>query len=165
MQMTNMKQMSAAVCVLLLVSAGAVPEAATDFVGPEAQIGKILSTLVSNGLKEVERVMDSQAVLIAGPVLGPEKERLLERFLFRIRAVNKARDNKYILLNAPNEALDRITAILPGIKSPTVMPLAQPGWSSVHTVISEDEFWERIEALKAAGAQGVLVIPIEKMVV
>ena len=123
------------------------------------------STLISNGLKEVQKVVSSQAVLIANQALDARKKALLSQFLFRIRAVNTAKNNKYILLNAPNEALDAITAILPGVKSPTVMPLAKSGWSSVHTVISEEAFWENIESLKAAGAQGILVIPIEKMIV
>lgn len=123
------------------------------------------STLISNGLKEVQQVVASQAVLIAHKGLNGRKKELLSQLIFRIRAVNTAKNNKYILLNAPNEALKRITEILPGIKSPTVMPLAKEGWSSVHTVISEDAFWENIESLKAAGAQGILVIPIEKMIV
>lgn len=123
------------------------------------------STLISNGLKEVEKVIESEAVLIANQNLNEQKTRILEKLLFRIRAVNKARNYKYILLNTPNEAIERISQILPGIKSPTVIPLALEGWSSVHTVIKEDKFWEIIESLKEAGAQGILVIPIEKMVV
>ena len=123
------------------------------------------STLISNGLKEVQTVLKSEAVLVANKNLSEGKIKLLEEILFRIRAVNKAKNNKYILLNAPNEAILKISALLPGIKSPTVMPLAMEGWSSVHTVISEDDFWERIENLKDAGAQGILVLPIEKMIV
>ncbi len=123
------------------------------------------STLISNGLKEVETVMESQAVIIAGKPLSPEKEAIREKLLFRIRAVNRAKNYKYILLNSPNDALERIAEILPGIKSPTVMPLALEGWSSVHTVIREDDFWELIEDLKDAGAQGILATPIGKMVV
>jgi ATP phosphoribosyltransferase len=123
------------------------------------------STLFMNGLKEVETVLQSQAVLIRNGRLDAEQQQLLERFLFRIRAVNKARNNKYILLNAPNEKLQEIIGMLPGMKSPTVLPLAEPGWSSVHSVLNENEFWEIIERLKGAGAQGILVIPIEKMVI
>ena len=123
------------------------------------------STLISNGLREVETVMDSQAVLIAQPGLGKEQEELLSRLLFRIRAVKKARNNKYILLNAPNERLEEITSLIPGMKSPTVMPLADPGWSSVHSVLNENDFWDVIDGLKDKGAQGILVVPIEKMIV
>jgi ATP phosphoribosyltransferase len=122
------------------------------------------STLFMNGLKEVETVLRSQAVLVRNEALGAEQQQLLERFLFRIRAVRKARDNKYILLNAPNEKLPEIIRLLPGMKSPTVLPLAEAGWSSVHSVLSENDFWEIIERLKDAGAQGILVVPIEKMV-
>ncbi len=122
------------------------------------------STLISNGLKEVEVVMDSEAVLVAGKGLSPAKKLLLEKLLFRIRAVMRSRNNKYILLNAPNEKLEDIIAILPGIKSPTIMPLAEPGWSSLHSVLSENEFWEVIDRLRENGAQGILVIPIEKMI-
>lgn len=122
------------------------------------------STLISNGLKEVERVMDSEAVLISKPQLAEDKAYLLSKLLFRIRAVNKSRDNKYILLNAPNDKLEEITALLPGMKSPTVMPLAEEGWSSVHSVLNENEFWEVIDQLQEKGAQGILVIPIEKMI-
>jgi ATP phosphoribosyltransferase len=123
------------------------------------------STLFMNGLREVETVLKSQAVLVRNEHLGPEQQQLLERFLFRIRAVKKARDNKYILLNAPNEQLPEIIRLLPGMKSPTVLPLAEAGWSSVHSVLSENDFWEIIERLKDAGAQGILVVPIEKMVI
>jgi len=122
------------------------------------------STLLANGLKEVYTVLKSEAVLIAGEGLDVSKQKLLDQLVFRIRAVNAARSRKYILLNAPNDSITKICAILPGMKSPTIMPLAISGWSSIHSVIEETEFWERIEALKAAGAQGILVIPIEKMI-
>ncbi|HTI94406.1 MAG TPA: ATP phosphoribosyltransferase [Puia sp.] len=123
------------------------------------------STLFMNGLKEVETVLRSQAVLIRNERLGEDQQQLLEKFLFRIRAVRKARNNKYILLNAPNERLQEIIGLLPGMKSPTVLPLAEPGWSSVHSVLNENDFWEIIERLKGAGAQGILVVPIEKMII
>ncbi|SJZ48739.1 ATP phosphoribosyltransferase [Sediminibacterium ginsengisoli] len=123
------------------------------------------STLFMNGLKEVETILQSQAVLIRNNELQPEKMKLLERLLFRIQSVKKARNNKYILLNAPNEKLEEIIGLLPGMKSPTVLPLAEPGWSSVHSVLNENQFWDIIEQLKAAGAQGILVVPIEKMIV
>ncbi|MDP9230756.1 MAG: ATP phosphoribosyltransferase [Bacteroidota bacterium] len=123
------------------------------------------STLFMNGLKEVETVLDSQAVLIKNISLNEEQLELLDKFLFRIKSVKKAKNNKYILLNAPNESLIEIIRLLPGMKSPTVLPLAQEGWSSVHSVLNENEFWEIIEKLKAAGAQGILVVPIEKMIV
>lgn len=122
------------------------------------------STLISNGLKEVETILKSEAVLISHPELPREKVGKLNRLMFRFKAVNKARNYKYILLNAPNTALNRIAEILPGMKSPTVMPLAIEGWSSVHSVIKEDDFWEIIENLRTAGAQGILVVPIEKMI-
>ena len=122
------------------------------------------STLFMNGLKEVETVLQSQAVLVRNKTLNAGQQQILEKFLFRIRAVRKARNNKYILLNAPNEKLQEIIALLPGMKSPTVLPLAQAGWSSVHSVLDENDFWEIIEGLKDAGAQGILVVPIEKMV-
>ncbi|MFH0761181.1 MAG: ATP phosphoribosyltransferase [Bacteroidota bacterium] len=123
------------------------------------------STLVSNGLKEVETVMQSEAVLITAPGILPEATAILDDFRFRIRSVLAARDNKYILLNAPNERLDEICSILPGMKSPTIMPLAMSGWSSVHSVLSENQFWSIINRLREAGAQGILVIPIEKMII
>jgi ATP phosphoribosyltransferase len=123
------------------------------------------STLFMNGLREVETILQSQAVLVRNPSLAPEQSNLLDRLLFRIQSVKKAKRNKYVLLNAPNDKLQEIIALLPGMKSPTVLPLAESGWSSVHSVLSEDEFWDRIERLKAAGAQGILVVPIEKMVV
>jgi ATP phosphoribosyltransferase len=121
-------------------------------------------TLFMNGLREVEPILHSQAVLVRHQGLGDEGQRLLDSLLFRIRAVKRAKRNKYVLLNAPNDRLEDIIALLPGMKSPTVLPLAEGGWSSVHSVLSEDEFWDRIERLKAAGAQGILVVPIEKMV-
>ncbi|GAC1455399.1 MAG: ATP phosphoribosyltransferase [Chitinophagaceae bacterium] len=122
------------------------------------------STLFMNGLKEVETILESQAVLIRNNDLAQPQLELLDKLLFRIRAVKKAKRNKYILLNAPNEKIKEIIALLPGMKSPTVLPLAESGWSSVHSVLDEDAFWDKIEQLKAAGAQGILVIPIEKMV-
>lgn len=122
------------------------------------------STLLTNGLREVETVLQSQAVLVKPQQLAAEKETLLNRLLFRIEAVQQASRNKYILLNAPNDRLNDIISLLPGIKSPTVLPLAMPGWSSLHSVIEENQFWEVIEQLKAAGAEGILVVPIEKMI-
>jgi ATP phosphoribosyltransferase len=121
-------------------------------------------TLFMNGLKEVDIILESQAVMVAKPNLTPAQQSILDKLLFRIRAVKKAKKTKYILLNAPNDQLEKIIAILPGMRSPTVLPLAQSGWSSVHSVLSEDEFWDRIEKLKAAGAEGILVVPIEKMI-
>jgi len=121
-------------------------------------------TLFMNGLREVEPILQSQAVLVKNKGLDGGSQRLLESLLFRIRAVKRAKRNKYVLLNAPSDRLDDIIALLPGMKSPTVLPLAESGWSSVHSVLSEEEFWDRIERLKAAGAQGILVVPIEKMV-
>ena len=121
-------------------------------------------TLFMNGLREVEPILQSQAVLVKNKGLDASGQRLLESLLFRIRAVKRAKRNKYVLLNAPNDRLGDIIALLPGMKSPTVLPLAESGWSSVHSVLSEEEFWDRIERLKAAGAQGILVVPIEKMV-
>lgn len=123
------------------------------------------STLFMNGLKEVETILQSQAVLVKTAGLSEEKHQLLNKLLFRIQAVKKAKNNKYVLLNAPNHKLQEIIQLLPGMKSPTVLPLAESGWSSVHSVLSENEFWEIIEKLKDAGAQGILVIPIEKMVI
>jgi ATP phosphoribosyltransferase len=123
------------------------------------------STLFMNGLKEVETILQSQAVLIKNLELYEQKQLLLEKLLFRIQSVKKAKNNKYILLNAPNENLKEIITLLPGMKSPTVLPLAESGWSSVHSVLSEDTFWDIIEKLKAAGAQGILVVPIEKMII
>ena len=123
------------------------------------------STLFMNGLKEVQTILKSQAVLVRSKNLQKDQQTLLDQLLFRIRAVRKAQNNKYVLLNAPNDSLDKIISLLPGMKSPTVLPLAETGWSSVHSVLNEDEFWEKIEALKNAGAQGILVVPIEKMII
>jgi ATP phosphoribosyltransferase len=123
------------------------------------------STLVSNRLREVEVVMQSEALLIGNKNLTPEKRAVLDELLFRIEAVKCAEDKKYVLMNAPSDKLDQILAVLPGMKSPTVMPLATPGWNSVHTVLSEKCFWEIIGKLKALGAEGILVLPIEKMIV
>ena len=122
------------------------------------------STLVSNRLKEVEIVMESEAVLIANPRLSTEKKEILEELLFRINAVQIAEDKKYILMNVPTDNLEQVLSVLPGMKSPTIMPLATPGWSSVHTVLEEKRFWEIINKLKSAGAEGILVLNIEKMV-
>ena len=122
------------------------------------------STLVSNHLKEIEVVMKSEAILIANQNLSKEKKEILKELVFRIESVKTAEDKKYILLNAPNENLQEIFDILPGMKSPTILPLAQDGWSSIHSVIGEKQFWEIIGKLKAAGAEGILVIPIEKMI-
>ncbi len=123
------------------------------------------STLFTNELKEMETILSSEAVLISNKELSFAKKIILESLLFRIRAVRKAKNNKYVLLNAPNNKLESICKLLPGMKSPTILPLAEPGWSSVHSVISESDFWNVIEQLKAAGAHGILIIPIEKMVV
>jgi ATP phosphoribosyltransferase len=122
------------------------------------------STLVSNRLKEVEVVMRSEALLIGNKHLSDEKKAILDELLFRIEAVKAAEDKKYVLMNAPTDKLKDIINVLPGMKSPTVMPLAQEGWSSVHTVLDEKCFWEIIEKLKALGAEGILVLPIEKMI-
>lgn len=122
------------------------------------------STLMSNGLKEVEVIYKSEAVLLANKGLSEEKRAIIERLNFRIDAVQTAKNNKYILLNAPNGKVDEIVSILPGMKSPTVMPLADGEWSSIHSVIQEDDFWQIIEDLRDAGAEGILVVPIEKMI-
>lgn len=122
------------------------------------------STLFMNGLKEAETILKSQAVLIKQNKLNEEAAVILERLMFRIESVKKAKKNKYVLLNAPNDQLDKIISLLPGMKSPTVVALATPGWSSVHSVIAESDFWEIIEKLKQAGAEGILVVPIEKMI-
>ncbi|MBL7839948.1 MAG: ATP phosphoribosyltransferase [Cyclobacteriaceae bacterium] len=122
------------------------------------------STLLSNGLKEVEVVMNSEAVIISSPKLNPDKQNILDKLLFRVEAVQKAKNNKYILLNCPNDAIEKITSIIPGMKSPTIIPLGKPGWSSLHSVVDENAFWEKIDQLKSLGAQGILVIPIEKMI-
>ena len=122
------------------------------------------STLMMNGLKEAEVIFSSEAVLISNKNLSSEKQQILDKLLFRIKAVRNSSENKYILLNAPNSAIAQISAILPGMKSPTVLPLAEEGWSSIHSVVKEDQFWDIIDQLQALGAQGILVIPIEKMV-
>lgn len=121
-------------------------------------------TLFMNGLKEAEIILESQAVLVARKNLDEEKIAILDKLLFRIRAVKKAKKSKYVLMNAPNDQLEKIISLLPGMRSPTILPLAKEGWSSVHSVLSEDKFWEIIEKLKAAGAEGILVVPIEKMI-
>jgi len=122
------------------------------------------STLFMNGLQEAETILNSQAVLIKKSALDPAAAAILDRLLFRIESVKKAKRNKYVLLNAPNDNLEKIISLLPGMKSPTVIALATPGWSSVHSVIAESDFWEIIEQLKLAGAEGILVVPIEKMI-
>ncbi len=122
------------------------------------------STLLANGLREVAIVLESEALLIASPALAAEKQDILDRLLFRLRANRNAKRHRYILLNAPNERLDTIAALIPGMKSPTILPLAQPGWSSLHSVISEDIFWDVLEQLKSAGAEGILVAPLERMI-
>lgn len=122
------------------------------------------STLLTNGLHEVETILKSQAVIIGNKNLDIEKTKILESLIFRIRAVKNAKENKYILLNAPESAIQKICDILPGMKSPTIVPLVEKGWCSLHSVVKEDEFWERINQLREAGAEGILVIPIEKMI-
>ncbi len=122
------------------------------------------STLVANRLKEVEVVMQSEAILVSGTNLSAEKMQLLDELIFRIDSVMAANSNKYILMNVPNDKVDEIVKVLPGMKSPTVLPLADKGWSSVHSVIQEKKFWEIIGQLKDIGAEGLLVIPIEKMI-
>lgn len=123
------------------------------------------STLVTNNLREVETIMHSDAVLIANKQLDAEKRALLDEMLFRFDAIKNAETKKYVLLNAPQNKVEAITALLPGVKSPTVMPLAESGWCSIHTVIDEERFWEIIGKLKAEGAQGILVMDIEKIIV
>lgn len=122
------------------------------------------STLFKNNLKEVEVMLTSEAVLAVSPKISTERKVLLEKLQFRIQSVLRARQSKYVLLNAPNDKLNGVLALLPGMRSPTVLPLADEGWSSVHTVINKDKFWEVIDELKKAGAEGILVCPIEKMV-
>jgi len=122
------------------------------------------STLLTNGLHEVETILKSQAVIIGNKHLSIEKQEILSKLLFRIRSVKNAKENKYILLNAPESAIQKICSILPGMKSPTIVPLADKGWFSIHSVVEEDQFWDRIDKLKEAGAEGILVIPIEKMI-
>lgn len=122
------------------------------------------STLFKNNLNEVEVLLTSEAVLAVSPLISDENQQILNKLQFRIKAVLKGRNSKYILLNAPNEKLSEIIAVLPGMKSPTVLPLAEEGWSSVHSVIDKNQFWEIIDVLKVKGAEGILVCPIEKMV-
>ena len=122
------------------------------------------STLLMNGLKEVETVTKSEAVLISNKNLSQENQVILDKLLFRIKAVREGKRNKYILLNAPNSAIDKICSILPGMKSPTILPLVEKDWSSLHSVIQEDDYWQIIEQLKNLGAEGILIIPIEKMI-
>jgi ATP phosphoribosyltransferase len=122
------------------------------------------STLISNRLKEVEVVANSEAVVISTPVLSPVRKKILEKLLFRFKAVRLSKNNKYILLNAPNKNLDKIVQLLPGMKSPTILPLYEKDWSSLHSVINENDFWEIVEKLKEYGAEGILVVPIEKMI-
>ncbi|MUP45569.1 ATP phosphoribosyltransferase [Gramella sp. BOM4] len=123
------------------------------------------NTLFKNGLKEVEVMLKSEAVLAISPKISEERKEILKKLQFRIKSVLNARTSKYILLNAPNDKLDQIIELLPGMRSPTVLPLAEEGWSSVHTVINEERFWEVIDELKNSGAEGILVAPIEKMVI
>lgn len=140
----------------------------TPGIGMADAIFEIVSsggTLLSNNLKEVDVIMQSEAVLIANNSLNEAKRELINKLVFRIESVNKARRNKYILLNAPQNKLDEIISLIPGMKSPTILPLAMEGWCSLHSVVNEDDFWEVIGKLKQAGAEGILVIPIEKMVV
>jgi ATP phosphoribosyltransferase len=122
------------------------------------------STLFKNGLKEVEVILKSEAVLAVSPQISEEAKQVVSKLQFRIQAVLRSRKSKYILMNVPNDKISEISKILPVLKSPTVMPLAEEGWSSVHSVIDEDKFWEVIDQLKDAGAEGILVCPIEKMV-
>jgi ATP phosphoribosyltransferase len=122
------------------------------------------STLLSNGLKEVEQIFQSEAIMIGNKQLSDEKKIILDDLLFRLNAVKKAKKNKYILLNIPNDNIDKVVKILPGIKSPTILPLAQEGWSSLHSVIPEKDFWKIIQKLKDAGAEGILVMPIEQII-
>lgn len=122
------------------------------------------STLFKNGLRETQTIMKSEAVLAKSKNLSPEKEALLEKLMFRIKAVQRAKNSKYILLNVPNDKLQAVSDILPVLKSPTVLPLAEEGWSSIHSVINEHQFWDVIDELKAAGAEDILIVPIDKMV-
>lgn len=122
------------------------------------------STLFKNGLEEKDVILQSEAALFTSENLSAATQAILDKLVFRIKSVLAARNNKYVLMNAPNDAVEKIIEVLPGMKSPTVMPLAEAGWSSIHTVISENRFWEIIDLLKEAGAQGILVVPIEKMI-
>ena len=123
------------------------------------------STLFKNGLKEVEVMLKSEAVLAISPAISEERKTILEKLQFRMKSVLNARNSKYILMNVPNERLDDVIKLLPGMRSPTVLPLAEEGWSSVHTVINEERFWEVLDELRNYGAEGILVAPIEKMVI
>ena len=123
------------------------------------------STLMQNGLVETEIILKSEAVLVSNNNLDANKRALLTRLLFRIQAVKKSRKHKYIMLNAPNEKIEEISNILPGMKSPSILPLMKSGWSSIHSVVQEDDFWDIIESLKDKGAEGILVLPIEKMII
>ncbi len=123
------------------------------------------STLLMNGLKEIETVLTSEAVMISNKNLTKDKSEILDKLLFRIKAFKNGARNKYIVLNAPNESLEKICTLVPGMRTPTILPLADSGWSSIHSVIEEDDFWNVIDALKSYGAEGILVIPIEKMIV
>ena len=122
------------------------------------------STLLTNGLREVETVLKSQAVLISNPNLTAEKKEILQQLLFRLEAKKNANQHKYIILNAPNDKLDEIVKVIPGMRSPSIFPLSNGNWSSFHSVVKEDKFWEVIDELKAKGAEGILVLPIEKMI-
>jgi ATP phosphoribosyltransferase len=122
------------------------------------------STLFTNGLKEVEVILNSEAVLVANKKLSEENKKILDNFLLRINAVKTAKNNKYILMNAPNHQLKNISAVLPGMKSPTIVPLAESGWSSVQSVVNENDFWQVIQKLKSFEAEGILIVPIEKMI-
>lgn len=122
------------------------------------------STLFTNGLKEVEVLFSSEACLATSPVLDKEGREILDKLIFRIKSVLEAKNKKYVLLNAPNDKIEAISSILPGMKSPSILPLAETGWSSLHSVIDESKFWDIIDQLKDAGAQGILIIPIEKMI-
>lgn len=123
------------------------------------------STLMSNGLREVETILESEAVLISTPAIPEEKRIILDKLVFRVDAAQRAKRTKYITLNTPNEAIPEIVKLLPGLKSPSILPLASLGWSSLHTVVGEDDFWNLIDRLRSAGAQGILVLPIEKVIV
>ncbi|GGD38542.1 ATP phosphoribosyltransferase [Muriicola marianensis] len=123
------------------------------------------STLFKNNLKEVEKILTSEAVLAVSPRIGKEQQEILEKLQFRMRSVLAGRQSKYVLMNVPNDRIDKVIDLLPGMRSPTVLPLAEEGWSSVHSVINKDKFWEVIDELRQAGAEGILVCPIEKMVI
>lgn len=122
------------------------------------------STLLANGLQEVETVLNSEAILVVNPALSGEKQDILDRLLFRVQANRNAKNHRYILLNAPNDRLDEIASLVPGMKSPTILPLSIEGWSSLHSVVPEAVFWDVLEKIKAAGAQGILVAPLERMI-